>query len=349
MKELNKLNIAYWPNSYTEDKPGDRRRFYYYADKKNISFELYNPSKSYEIIILSQKSDLSLTKAMKRTGAKVIYDCNNSYHNCKSSFKDRLRGLAKFLAREYKYPIINYNKALKKTLSEVDGVICCSEEQATQLKEYNINVHCIPGIAYNEVINVKKSYSRNNIINIVWEGLPTNTVHLNTLKTVFEKFSESNNFILHVITDPYFYQHLNKFSKIRTKDVINNVCENIRFHEWSSETYSKLITECDVAIIPIDSKFQLALGKPEEKLIYFWKMGMPTITASTKSYDRVMKDAGIELTCKNNDDWLEHLVRLASNNKIREDIGNKAKYYAEKKYSEDIILNKWDSLFQSIL
>ena len=109
-----------------------------------------------------------------------------------------------------------------------------------------------------------------------------------------------------------------------------------------------IITESDIAIIPINPHSNIAQGKPENKLILMWKMGMPTITHSTKSYDRVMQEAGINLSCKTNDDWLENLIKLSSEEKLRQSIGKKAKTYTEQNYSEEVILKKWDNLFESI-
>ena len=142
---------------------------------------------------------------------------------------------------------------------------------------------------------------------------------------------------------------MNRFGRTLTESKINKVCEHICFHNWNKQTYSKLITECDIAIIPINHSSKIALGKPENKLILLWKMGMPTVTYSTKSYDRVMQDAGINLSCKDNDDWLGNLINLSSDAKLRQSIGRKAKNYAEENYSEDAVLEKWDNLFQSIL
>jgi len=349
MKELNNLKIAYWPYNQSKNEPGDRRRFLFYTNKKKISFEFYNPSSSYNIVLLSEVADIGIIKNLKKNNTKVIYECIDSYYLDNYEWKDTFRGLAKYLTRDNKKLFFNYRNALKKILSDVDGVTCASKEQASQLSEFNDNVHWIPDMPNDEIINVKSSYSKNGIIKLVWEGLPSNVYQLNNLKTVFKRFSESYSFDLHVITNQNYYKHMNRFGRVLTKDIIKDVCENIIFHEWDTQTYSKLITECDIAIIPIDRNNIIALGKPENKLIIFWKMGIPTITTATKSYDRVMQEAGIELTCKNNDDWLKHLSTLSSNEGLRKSIGIKGKRYAEENYSEKIVLDKWDKMFESII
>lgn len=348
MKELSKLKIAYWPCNHNEDVPGDRRRFFFYANKKNVSFEIFNPSSSFDVVLLSQAADIGVIENLKKNNTKVIYDCNNSYHLKSYGYKDIFRGLAKYFLGNNKKLFLNYGNALRKILSEVDGVICASKEQANQLSPYSDNVHCIPDMSSNEVLHVKSKYHSDKVINIAWEGLGSNAYQLNTLKTVFQRFSKHHKFILHVISDRYYYKHMNKFGRTPTESRIKNVCENICFHDWSKETYSKIITGCDIAIIPINPNSNIALGKPENKLILLWKMGMPTITHSTKSYDRVMQEAGINLSCKTNDDWLENLIKLSSEEKLRQSIGKKAKTYTEQNYSEEVILKKWDNLFESI-
>ena len=58
---------------------GDKRRFVYYAKKRNLSFEIANPSKKYDLVVLSQNADLSIWCNYDRGGAKIIYDFIDSY------------------------------------------------------------------------------------------------------------------------------------------------------------------------------------------------------------------------------------------------------------------------------
>ena len=88
---------------------------------------------------------------------------------------------------------------------------------------------------------------------------------------------------------------MNKYIKIDNLKNLEGLCENIIFHEWDNETYSSILVSCDLAIIPINLNSKMASGKPENKLIHFWKMGMPVITSNTKSYKRVMDECGLDL------------------------------------------------------
>jgi hypothetical protein len=349
MKELANIEIAYWPCSYNLDRPGDRRRFYYYASKKNVRYELFDVKKNYDLVILSQNADITILDSLKSKGTKVIYDCIDSYISDKFSWKDLFRGCAKYLVGENKYLNLNYSLAIKKILSSADGVICASPEQFIEISKYSNNVHYISDMPNNENMHIKNNYKFGKEINIVWEGLGSNVYQLQFLKKTLREFLKKKKFILHVITDPYYFKHMLRFGKRSTEAEIKNISESVVFHSWEKESYSQQITNCDFAIIPIDKKNKLALGKPENKLIMLWRMGMPTITDSTKSYDRVMRDSGIEMSCNNYEDWLMQLELLSGNESYRKNIAEKAKKYVLENYSDDLILKKWDSLFRSIL
>ena len=58
--DLTKLRIGYVPYSQSFEKPGDKRRFVHYAKSRNIPFEIVDPKKSYDLIVLSQVADLSV-------------------------------------------------------------------------------------------------------------------------------------------------------------------------------------------------------------------------------------------------------------------------------------------------
>ena len=346
---MNNLRIGYWPNSESLDAPADRRRFIFYAESKKINFERYSPNKKYDLIYLSQAADISQIKEIKGTGAKIFYDNIDSYSSDGKSLRSKLRGIAKYLNRSSKYFVFNNTKFLNKHfLPLVDVVVCASEEQSKVARNYSSSVYCIPDHTHNEKVTIKEDYFSNDIINIGWEGLGSNVYQLNTLKNVFKEFSNTHKFNLHVISDKTSYKYMNKYIKIDNEKCIEGLCENIIFHEWDNDTYSSILASCDLAIIPINLNSKMASGKPENKLIHFWKMGMPVITANTESYKRVMDECGLDLVCISDDDWINNLRRLSDNYELRRDLGKKVYNYANKHYGSNAVIEKWDSMFNKV-
>ena len=349
MKSLDNIKIGYWPCSYSVDRPDDRRRFYYFAKENQIKFELFDSKSSYDIVVLSQNSDIGLLPSLKKKNTKVIYDCIDSYVADEFSFKGRLRGLAKFLNKDTKKLYWNYARTLKRKLPEFDAIICASEEQRLKLLEYSNNVHAIPDMLNDGHIESKKIYDTSHKIKIVWEGLGTNAFHLRILKSTILSLSNKHNLELHLVTDPFYFKHMNRFSKRSTIDEVKDICDKVFLHKWEKDTFSKKIIDCDLAIIPLNQGNALAYGKPENKLISLWKMGMPVVTANTDSYKRVMKEAKIDLNCNDENEWIKNINSLIESKDFRQEVAKKGLDFSEENYSKEVVLKKWHQLFSSVI
>jgi glycosyltransferase involved in cell wall biosynthesis len=345
---MNNLKIGYWPNSKSLEAPGDRRRFIFYLESKGLSYEIYNSSKNYDLVYLSQAADISQIKKIKKTGAKVFYDNIDSYSSEGFSFESFFRGTAKYLMGRNRYPIINYTNFLNNNaLPSADAVVCASIEQLNIARNYSSNVFCIPDHTHNEDVSLKIDYTSNKIINIGWEGLGSNVYQLNILKDVLKEYAKTHEFNIHVISDKFSYRYMNKFFKVETQNLLKKISKNIIFHEWESHSYSSILSSCDFAVIPIDLKNKMASGKPENKLINIWKMGLPVITSSTNSYKRVMNDCGLDLYCENKNEWVNKLKMLSDDNDLRKRLAKKAYNYANENYGQDAVISRWDAMFDS--
>lgn len=106
---LNKLKIGYTPYSSNFSQPGDQRRFCYYAAKRDINFEIAEPSGNYDIVIVTERGDISVWSAYKKGSTKVIYEFIDSYLAIlRYDLKGIFRGLAKYVTGENRPLILNY-------------------------------------------------------------------------------------------------------------------------------------------------------------------------------------------------------------------------------------------------
>jgi len=103
----------------------------------------------------------------------------------------------------------------------------------------------------------------------------------------------------------------------------------------------------DVAIIPIDLTDAFARGKPENKLVMLWQLGMPVLTSDTPAYRRAMDSAGLDLTCADSTDWRAKLGRMIeASDEERERIARQGRAFAERAYSKDEFLKRFDRAFE---
>src|SRR4051794_38458056 len=99
--------IGYAPFSSDLSKPGDRRRFAGYAQRRNLQIELAVPGESYDVLVLSQLADISLW--LRHSRGKVVYDLIDSYLSIpRTNAKQLMRGPAKYFAGQLKYFTLDY-------------------------------------------------------------------------------------------------------------------------------------------------------------------------------------------------------------------------------------------------
>ncbi len=347
--DFRQLRIGYVPLSNNFEKPGDKRRFAYYAKQRDLSFEIASPSKKYDIVVLTQSADLSVWSEYDKGGAKVIYDFIDSYLAIpRNNIRGRLRGLAKYLSGQNKHLKLNYWKSLESMCTRADAVICSTQEQARNISPFCSNVHLILDVHSAVARNFKTNYRAGEVFNLVWEGLACNVSSFTHLRNVFARLQTKHKIALHLITDLEFRRYLGVYGKTRTADLVRGICDQVYLYEWNEQMCSTIICASDLAIIPIATSDALARGKPENKLVLFWRMGVPTITSATPAYDRVIAKAGLHMTCNNDEEWFKTLEKYMTDETARHAAGVAGKKLAESDYSEEVILQQWDKLFNSL-
>jgi glycosyltransferase involved in cell wall biosynthesis len=332
------------------ESPGDKRRFAFYANRRNLHFEIADYSKDYDIIVATQSADLSIWSKYQRGQTKIIYDFIDSYLAInKNNVKGILRGLAKYVSGQSRYLKLNHWRALAEMCSRADAVICSTIEQKTDIKKFCSNTHIILDTHMGAVRSTKSDYRKNDPFRLVWEGLPENLGSLILLKPVIRNLSMHCPIEFHVITDSVRYnRYLGPFGKLDNLNAAKKIFQNVKFHEWSETDLADIVCSCDVAVIPLNLSDPFVSGKPENKLLLFWRMAMPVITSATPAYTRAMQAAGMNYVAKREIDWQEMLERMILDENARTRAGTMGKAYAESEHSEEKLLEKWDAVFYSL-
>jgi hypothetical protein len=226
-----------------------------------------------------------------------------------------------------------------------DAIVCTTEDQKKTISKYNSNVSIILDSHSSVVKDIKKQYTSTDIIKVVWEGLPSNIDMLTSICGVLHKYK--NQIQLNVVTDSTMPRSIKMLGDINIVRIIKKKFPNSIFHNWSADTLSSIVTKCDFAIIPIDLSNSFVSGKPENKLLLFWKMGVPVVTSRTKSYKAAMDKAGVDLTCSNLEDWDLLLSRMINSENLRRESAKKGLRYAES-MSDQSLFKLWDEVFLSL-
>ncbi len=349
--DLRQLKIGYVPYSPAFDAPGDRRRFVNYARQRGLDFEIADPAKSYDVVVLSERADISVWSRYPKgqNGGRIVYDLIDSYLAIpRTDLKGRLRGLAKFLARQSRYLQFDHWKAIEAMCRRADAVVCTTDEQKADIAPHCANVHIVLDIHSMVTRTSKQDYAAHRPLRLVWEGLPQTLPSLAVIAPVLEKLQQRFPLELHLVTDLEYRRYLGRYGKADTLRTAQGIFPNVQLHAWNETTCAEIISSCDIAVIPLDRNDPFVTGKPENKLLLLWRLGMPTVVSATPAYRRAMSAAGIDLACADTEKWQQALEQLAQDEAARRHAGEAGRRFAEMQHGEMQTLARWDAVLHSL-
>jgi hypothetical protein len=278
-----------------------------------------------------------------------VFDLVDSYLTIpRTNPKAILRGSAKFAAREARHPFFSYRRALERMLARADAVTCATPEQAAEIEPICANVHPILDFQSRLVRRVKENYRAGSPFQLVWEGLGENVRWFGEIERALTEIDRRRRLILHLITAIEYREIAQRFWRRQTGSIASRHFHRVRLYQWSEEMVSVIATACDLAVIPLPLDRPLERGKPESKLVSFWRMGMPVVTSATPAYVRAMRGAGQDLDCTSEAQWVEVLARLIDDDDARERAGRGGRAFAEHEYGDERLLAAWDQVLDSL-
>ena len=339
--------IGYVPFSPTFNAPGDRRRFVAYAHARNLPFELARFDQRYDVVILSEIADISIWCDYQQ--GKIAFDFIDSYLSVpRTNRRQLLRGPLWYALRRHK-KLRDYLSNLKAMCRRADAVVCSTDEQREMISCFCNNVHIILDIHSAVATDIKTDYAAAQPFRLAWEGLPTNIPQLATLEPVLRVLSQRRDFELHVVSDPGRSRNQNGIGLFDSQRLLARHFDRVRFHKWEEETCSRILSLCDLAIIPIDLKDRFVTGKPENKLLLLWRIGLPVITAATPAYRRAMQQVKTpEFACEDEAQWINALEKMMSSELIRKEAATRGRLYAESELGAAVMIARWDAMFESL-
>jgi len=345
---LQHLKIGYCPYSKDLSGPGDRRRFLYFAKTTRMNFEIADPEKYYDIVLLTSHSNLSkwLSYKKKNPSTKFIFEMIDSLIFSSDIFRDLFKGVGRLILGKESKLNFNYKNPVIRWLKIADLVICSSLRLKNIIEEINVNVVISLDYLEGEVRSTKKNFEIGGKMKLAWEG---QSVVLDNLLSYKNVFKEINSFCeLHIITDPT-YGKFGGLIKVPTSKLLAKLPIDIIFHEWKMYNNYEILSNCDCGIIPIDKENKMAWHKPANKLISFWLSGTPTIVSNTPAYTDLMDRSGHPLYAKDSNEWISLIKYIRDlSTEERRSLAEHNLQYALKNYSDAILTKNWENIFLEI-
>lgn len=348
MLNWSKIRIGYRPNHKDLSGAGDRRRFVFYAKERGISFEIADPSKQYDVLYLTYGCNITQWMAYKKANpnTKIVFEMVDSYLLEGVGFFVLSRGIVRFITKRESKLYLNYKNAIRKMISVCDAIVCSTPIQMEGISQYNKNVHISLDYFSDDITQYKTSYKSSGKLKLVWEGQGYTVRNLLAINDALGELKDEIE--LHIVTDPILRFPIKIFNK-KTSRILSGLKCEYHIYNWTRQSFSEIITSSDLAIIPI-SGIKMMRNKPENKLLLLWEMGIPVLTSDTPAYERVMDKAGLDFYCRNNEEWVRKIRRYKEDteDKRKSYMSTAAKYLREN-HTKDIILKKWDAIFDSVL
>jgi hypothetical protein len=345
--DLANRRIGYVPLDATLSRPGDRRRFVHHARARGLKFEIADPAKDYDVVILTEQADLSVWSRYDR--APLVYDLIDSYLAIpRSNIKGQLRGVAKFLSRQSRFLQLDHRRAVETTCRRASAVVCTTEEQAADIAPLCRNVHVILDAQDDAAQEPKTDYAAHAPFRLAWEGLGVNVRSLGLLQDVLRDIDREREICLTLVTDPRHRRYLGRFIDVDTLALAQRIFPRVILHPWDEATSARHLSECDLGLIPLDADDPFERGKPENKLLLLWRLGLPVITTATPAYSRAMRAAGLDMACRTSADWRRTILHHVNDGAARQDAGERGRRFALAHHGGEALLARWDQVFASI-
>jgi len=346
---MKRFKIGYAPLSKDLLAPGDRRRLVYWAKKRGHEI-VTNLDQGYDILVLSEKANLSeYLSSKKRT--PWVFDLVDGYLERENFQKDWLRGIARNLDNhEFSLPL-SFTKQVIEICGQADAVICSSVEQQSDLSFYARNTHVI--LDFHEEIPLGKfSKNRTGKPKLFWEGLPATIDGLKPMSEVFSGVFRSE-WELNIVTNLTYFRLLDKYFERETRSKLNGYFKenfkNISLNSWDLKNLVRASASSTIGILPVNISNPIQRMKPENRLLIMWRLGLPVVASPLQSYSRISKLTKIDLVADSIDEWGTKLLDLFKNPDLAEDHVSKGQLYLDEFHSEEILLRKWDRVFENLL
>ena len=341
-------------DSYSADltQIADRRRIGLWIHKKD--FEIFDSEDNPIDIQVVQPFTDPFRILRLNSETKIVLDMVDGYL---ADIPSVIIDYARYFLRSSKVPALihpmRFSKSLRKICALADMVVVASNEQAELVKPFNGNVRIIRD-SHDELGQPLpiKEFSTSSNLNIFWEGLGFTLIHFEDVANDLSEFLVSTNSVLHLVANEFYPRFAGKFGKVKAKKEVKKIfghaASRIMIHPWSEEMVSAIAAKCDFGIIPINQQNRFAQLKPENKLLIYWRLGLPTLFSDTPSYVRLASDVGVTEYSVKSGEWSGKLLEISEARGCLSENMPKAQEYLLRFHSENLILEQWREALNSL-
>jgi L-malate glycosyltransferase len=248
----------------------------------------------------------------------VIYDIDDLvYMRIEKGFIRLLKGKTK--------PIFLMRKA--------DHVITCTPYLDDFVRKYNSNTTDISSTVNTDTYVPVNRYSNDHRLILGWSGSHSTARYLYLLKNVLQKTHREHPFKLLVMGDSSF-------------DIEGLDIEAVN---WSEEIEIPTLQRMDIGLYPLPFDEDWVWGKSGLKALQYMALGIPTIATNYGTNPRIIEDGVSGFLAGNDDEWIEKIVMLIKDTRLRQQLGMQGRKRVEDLYSVKTNYSRYLEVFKSVI
>ena len=247
-------------------------------------------------------------------------------------------------------PVLDYRRALIRVLERADVVVCSTPEQRDLLGQHCERVHALLDL-HGEVGEHPPIQPRDaEAFDVVWEGMVATLPALRQLLSGLRSLATERRVRLHLITDRRYPRYMERFVAADTSRMVADWGVPIALYQWDRRTMPAIVRTCDLAVVPVDRSDPVAMGKPENRIRIFWRLGIPVLASDTPSHRRAVDVSGIprDVLCRDEDEWARALRRYAEDPVARGQVARLGNEASRTTYGDEAILAGWDAVMADV-
>ncbi len=275
--------------------------------------------KGYQVIFLSRQAALFgppiLESIMRLKGIPIVYDFDDAVFLAPSYSALGVNKILFYL----RFPLHRY----VKYLCEISSHITVGNDYLCEFaRRHNKNASVIP-----TTIDTRRYRVRNNgnkkTITIGWSGSHTTAViYLLPLKNVLLKLKKEVDYEFILICSEFFDMGM-----------------PCRFIPWRANSEVEDLSRLDIGIMPLQDD-EWSKGKCGLKILQYMAIGIPVVASPFGVNKEIVQDGVNGFLAETEDDWVEKLLVLIKDAKLRDEMGKKNRKLVEDRYSAELGASK---------
>jgi len=243
-------------------------------------------------------------RALAKRGVPVIMEFDDAIYLTDTAQVNRRWGFLKFAGKTSEICRLSTH------------VVVGNQFLAEYARQFNSNVTIIPTTIDTDTYQPRATYRDESPVVIGWSGSRTTVAHLRTLDPALKRVAAQTPVRLHVIgTDSYPLEGVETYAA-----------------NWTPQTELEQLERFDLGVMPLPDE-EWARGKCGLKALQYMAAGIPTVTSPVGVNSDIIRDGSNGFLCATEDEWVERMLALIRDVRLRERLGRAGRTTVENTYA----------------